>query len=99
VLNVTQLKVTTADEMSVAQLAKQPAKHKSGPLFSSCRLKFASQRELTMVEGGLPMIHPLRYLSCISVHKHKAPCRPFPVTITETLHSGVKKLKIYLSFN
>jgi len=72
VFKATQLKVIACDEMCVAQLEKELAKHKSGPLLISCRLNFTSQRDVTMVEDGLSRIHPLRYLSCIPVHKHKS---------------------------
>ena len=37
-----------------------------------CCLNFASQMELTMVDGVVSRINPFLCLSCIPVHKHKS---------------------------
>jgi len=81
--------------MSVAQLVKELAKHISlVQLLILCGLNFASQREVTMIEGGLSRINHLSYLSCIPVLP-----KVFLLPSVIRLHRDVTKLKMYPRFN
>ena len=72
-LKTIHLKVTATDDISVAHLVKEIAKNMSGPALNILRhLNFASQREVTMLEGRLTGINPLSYRSRIPVHRHKS---------------------------